>query len=78
VFVPADLKNLYYINRFIPRNGLIDEYLFVGNANYSSGNGNNSTILTFDRFKEFHQASSSFIDINTLWSKNISISLCII
>ncbi len=46
----------------IPRNGLVGEWLFDGNANDTSGNGNNGTVngatLTADRFGNSNKAYS--------------------
>lgn len=65
-----------YILDNIPRNGLIAEYLFNGNANDGSGNGHNGTVygatLTTDRkgyansAYSFVAASQQYIDFGVL------------
>jgi len=61
-----------------PRNGLVGEYLFEGNANDTSGNGNNGTVngatLTVDRFG-MSNAAYSFDGSNDIISVNDSVSL---
>ncbi len=59
-------------NSSIPRNGLVAEYLFSGNANDTSGNGNNGTVngatLTTDRLGnankayDFNSGNEDYID----------------
>lgn len=69
-----NIINPYILGSSIPRNGLIAEYLFSGNANDTSGNFLNGTVngspsLVADRKGNlnsaylFHSASSDFINI---------------
>ncbi|ARU59352.1 concanavalin A-like lectin/glucanases superfamily protein [Oleiphilus messinensis] len=67
----------------VPRDGLVGEWLFNGDANDSSGNGNigivHGAVLTSDRFGNSNQAynfdGSSYLDLGTGTFLDISTSI---
>jgi len=70
---------------YVPSNGLVGWWPFTGNANDSSGNGNNGTVngatLTSDRFGNTNQAynfdGNDWIELNQLASINNSNELAV-
>lgn len=69
------------IPSYVPTNGLVGYWPFNGNANDSSGNGNNGTIngatLTSDRFGNINSAYdfdglSNYIEVNSSNSLNVT------